>query len=185
MHGRLPHWTVSLSSLWAGACNARDALISQSTKPSARRARCPPGTLLVPAHTVLRSVRPDEAQLPACLAATSIPATLSRAISLVRSPPLQRVCRTPAISCEAVAPVPRRRGHAAAPCVGVPGAAASLVSFIALFGGLARLRRRLRYSRSPRLCSPADTTMKLDAAQTPTCRPSGRASPSRQLNAAP
>jgi len=42
---------------------------------------------------------------------------------------------TPEISCEAVAPVPRRRGHAAAPCRIRPGAAASLVSFIALFGG--------------------------------------------------
>src|SRR5512143_211316 len=54
-----------------------------------------------------------------------------------RSTGPHRVRRTPAISCEAVAPVPRQRGHAAAPCVGVPGAAASLVSFIALFGGVA------------------------------------------------
>jgi len=48
---------------------------------------------------------------------------------------------TLAISCEAVAPVPRPRGHTAAPCVGVPGAAVSLVSFIALFDGAAHLTR--------------------------------------------
>src|SRR5512138_1872080 len=49
--------------------------------------------------------------------------------------PTPRVCPTPAISCEAVAPVPSLRGHAAAPCRIRPGAAASLVSFIALFCG--------------------------------------------------
>ncbi len=43
------------------------------------------------------------------------------------------VRRTPRISCEAVGPVPCLRAHAAAPCVGVPGAAASLVSFMRLF----------------------------------------------------
>ncbi len=52
-----------------------------------------------------------------------------------------RVHRTPAISCEAVPAVPRRRGHEAAPLVrysrNQPGAAESLVSFIALFGGSA------------------------------------------------
>ncbi len=49
--------------------------------------------------------------------------------------------RTPAISCEAVPAVSRRRGHEAAPLVGCPrnqpGAAESLVSFIALFCGTA------------------------------------------------
>ena len=63
----------------------------------------------------------------------------SRSSILDLYPPCARrfgcVCRTPAISCEAVATVPRRRGHAAAPCRIRPGAAASLVSFIALFGG--------------------------------------------------
>ncbi len=53
-----------------------------------------------------------------------------------------QVGRTPRISCEAVGPVPRPRAHAAAPCVGVPGAAASLVSFMRLFGRLAAHRGR-------------------------------------------
>ena len=43
------------------------------------------------------------------------------------------------MSYEAVAPAPCQQGHAAAPCVGVPGAAASLVSFMRLFGGHASL----------------------------------------------
>ncbi len=37
--------------------------------------------------------------------------------------------------------VPRQRAHAAAPCRIRPGAAASLVSFIALFGGTAIMTR--------------------------------------------
>jgi hypothetical protein len=54
-----------------------------------------------------------------------------------RAPP--HVHRTPAISCEAVPAVPRPRGHEAAPpstptLPSRPGAAESLVSFIALFG---------------------------------------------------
>ncbi len=52
--------------------------------------------------------------------------------------PLPEVRRTLAISCEAVPAVSRPRGHEAAPLVwcprNQPGAAESLVSFIALFG---------------------------------------------------
>ena len=59
-----------------------------------------------------------------------------------RRPPAPWVGRTPAISCEAVAPVPSPRGHAAAPCVGVPGAAASLVSFMRLFDRIVHLLER-------------------------------------------
>jgi hypothetical protein len=43
--------------------------------------------------------------------------------------------RTRRLSCEAVAAVPRRRGHGAAPCPALPGAAPSFVSFKRLFDG--------------------------------------------------
>ena len=58
------------------------------------------------------------------------------------APPWVR--RTLALSCEAVAPVSRRRGHAAAPCPALTGAAASFVSFNALFCGLLLSARMCR-----------------------------------------
>ena len=138
-----------LGSLASNDTHRAGACAHASTTARTTACRAGPASVAMPARLQDSAKRRRPAPSVGRASAVRVAATTP---SPTASPRLQ-VCPTPAISCEAVAAAPCQRGHAAAPCRIRPGAAASLVSFIALFG-------------SPRTPTPLGRTA-LDSAAAP------------------